>query len=546
MAEDIQARVRATAQEFGIDPDFALRIANQESRFNPKAISPKGAAGVMQVMPATAKDLATRYGSDNIRQGVGYLKELGEMFDSIPEGQRQHFIAAAYNAGPTRVMDLMEKAKARGNDPYNIASLADFLPEETLNYVANLAPAAAPARRLTLGGRGEGGTTATTTATTTPAPERNAPLGQAFLRSAASEGERQLEAVRGVGQAASNVLGPGVPGEAGLPSRLGTLLLSALGAATPVIAPEMTTGGVLGETLSRTGAVPLEPETAAQLGSLGAGGLRLAPAIARGAMRLASPSLRGMEKAGAARTTAQGKQAAAEAQRAAELGQQEQAGARLGTITTGIEKRLQRGAAKPVERTLDSSILDPTGRPILQTIRETNPRAAEALQHFEKQINRRLGGLPKAEKAQTLYQNPDVVNSLLQHATPFEAAVIHRAAAAGQPLSKLPYTTDELASIGNDVIQGRSFLSPIMQFAMGGAGMGAFAGVPHAGQAAVAILAGRLGLKALDAMLGTRAGLAALRGLGTVAPGSATAARILAAGAGELAQPEPRRLQRAQ
>src|SRR6267142_3041427 len=181
----VARQIQEAAKKLGVDPDFATRIGYQESHFQPSAVSGKGAQGVMQVMPDTARDLAKRYGGNNIDQGVGYLKELGQIFDSVPEPQRPHFIAAAYNAGPSRVMGLMEQAKGKGLDPYDIASLADSLPEETLNYIANVAQGGQPAKQLT--------PPETTASTTSTAPTRQVqPLGQAVMSSLAAQGERQL------------------------------------------------------------------------------------------------------------------------------------------------------------------------------------------------------------------------------------------------------------------------------------------------------------------------------------------------------------------
>ena len=51
-------------------------LVTAESGWNPSAGSPVGARGLTQLMPATAKTLVPKYGTDNIRQGVGYLKDM--------------------------------------------------------------------------------------------------------------------------------------------------------------------------------------------------------------------------------------------------------------------------------------------------------------------------------------------------------------------------------------------------------------------------------------------------------------------------------------
>jgi len=81
-------------------------MAKVESRFDPKAVSPKGAIGVLQVMPyvalgeydVPAEDL---FDPDvNIRIGLTFMKGLLKRFD-----QNVELSLAAYNAGPTRVVD---------------------------------------------------------------------------------------------------------------------------------------------------------------------------------------------------------------------------------------------------------------------------------------------------------------------------------------------------------------------------------------------------------------------------------------------------------
>jgi hypothetical protein len=105
----------------GVDPNFALAIAEQESRFRQSARSGVGATGVMQLMPRTAAGLGVNpYDTrDNIRGGVKYIKQLHGMF-----GDRYDLIAAGYNAGPYR------QSLQNGQIP-NIA--------ETRNYVTKVA-----------------------------------------------------------------------------------------------------------------------------------------------------------------------------------------------------------------------------------------------------------------------------------------------------------------------------------------------------------------------------------------------------------------------
>ncbi|UHD15061.1 transglycosylase SLT domain-containing protein [Thiocapsa bogorovii] len=99
--QPVAALVEAAARRHGVDPAFALAIARRESAFRQTAVSPKGATGVMQLMPATA----ARYGANprdleqNIDAGVRYLRDLAGMFDGDPA-----LVAAGYNAGEGAVI----------------------------------------------------------------------------------------------------------------------------------------------------------------------------------------------------------------------------------------------------------------------------------------------------------------------------------------------------------------------------------------------------------------------------------------------------------
>jgi soluble lytic murein transglycosylase-like protein len=103
-----------------IDPDLISSVIHAESGFNPRALSPKGAQGLMQLMPKTALNLGVANAFDpgaNVEGGTRYLRELLELynFDLVKA-------LAAYNAGPLRVRQY------RGVPPYN----------ETRAYVARI------------------------------------------------------------------------------------------------------------------------------------------------------------------------------------------------------------------------------------------------------------------------------------------------------------------------------------------------------------------------------------------------------------------------
>ncbi|MFC0669231.1 lytic transglycosylase domain-containing protein [Azotobacter chroococcum] len=96
------ALVAAAAVEHGLPEALLHAVIRAESNYDPYAVSPKGAAGLMQLMPDTARELGVADVWDpaaNIRGGARYLRRLLEMFD-----QDLSLAVAAYNAGPGAVI----------------------------------------------------------------------------------------------------------------------------------------------------------------------------------------------------------------------------------------------------------------------------------------------------------------------------------------------------------------------------------------------------------------------------------------------------------
>ena len=133
------------------DMDYLLMAAQgyQESRLDQHVKSPVGAVGVMQVMPATGKDLKVGDISQlepNINAGVKYMRFMidqyfaNEPMDKLNKGL---FAFAAYNCGPGRVQSLRKEAEKKGLDPNkwfnNVEIVASQrIGRETVTYVANI------------------------------------------------------------------------------------------------------------------------------------------------------------------------------------------------------------------------------------------------------------------------------------------------------------------------------------------------------------------------------------------------------------------------
>ncbi|MDI5929840.1 lytic transglycosylase domain-containing protein [Rhizobium leguminosarum] len=127
--QEVARMVEDEAIRQGVDPNFALAIAEQESRFRQSARSAVGATGVMQLMPGTAAQLGVNpYDTQgNIRGGVKYIKHLQGMF-----GNRYDLIAAGYNAGPYR------QSLQNGQIP-NIPETQDYVKKVSTYYSRNKA-----------------------------------------------------------------------------------------------------------------------------------------------------------------------------------------------------------------------------------------------------------------------------------------------------------------------------------------------------------------------------------------------------------------------
>ena len=102
-ADTLAEQIDRVADDAGLPRDLLRAVVWAESGFRQEAVSPKGAVGLMQLMPATAAELGVDPArpSENLEGGTRYLRQLLERFDGNPDQLVRAL--AAYNAGPGRV-----------------------------------------------------------------------------------------------------------------------------------------------------------------------------------------------------------------------------------------------------------------------------------------------------------------------------------------------------------------------------------------------------------------------------------------------------------
>jgi soluble lytic murein transglycosylase len=133
-----RALLRPTLKKLQLDPAWVFGVVRAESLFAPGAISRAGALGLMQLMPATGRQVAKRLGIDisdkddlldpatNLTLGSHYLDKMSERFDG-----NEVLATAAYNAGPYRVQDWLPSSANMSTDVW-----VDTIPYgETRHYV---------------------------------------------------------------------------------------------------------------------------------------------------------------------------------------------------------------------------------------------------------------------------------------------------------------------------------------------------------------------------------------------------------------------------
>ncbi len=126
-SETVAELIEEASRRFGVPAAWIAEVMQVESRGRANVVSPKGAIGLMQVMPRTYAALAFRHGlgpdpwnpRDNIMAGAAYLREMFDRYGATG-------MLAAYNAGPGRWEDHLSGARP--------------LPDETIRYLATLGP----------------------------------------------------------------------------------------------------------------------------------------------------------------------------------------------------------------------------------------------------------------------------------------------------------------------------------------------------------------------------------------------------------------------
>ena len=140
---------RKYGTRYGFDPLMLAAQGYQESQLDQNAKSPVGAVGVMQLMPATGKELGVgdiQQTEPNIHAGAKYMDQLMTKYfpdAKFSEQDRSLFAFAAYNAGPGRIAQMRTQAGKRGLDPdkwFNHVEVvtAEKVGIETTTYVRNI------------------------------------------------------------------------------------------------------------------------------------------------------------------------------------------------------------------------------------------------------------------------------------------------------------------------------------------------------------------------------------------------------------------------
>jgi membrane-bound lytic murein transglycosylase MltF len=148
-ALDLEPLFRRYAEQYDLDWLLVAAQAYQESRMNQELTSRAGAVGVMQVLPATGREMGFKDLHDlesNVHAGVKYLRHLIDTYfpPTDLDARQSHLLAlAAYNAGPTRLRRVRLETESKGLDPdvwfHNVEILAArHIGAQPVHYVRNI------------------------------------------------------------------------------------------------------------------------------------------------------------------------------------------------------------------------------------------------------------------------------------------------------------------------------------------------------------------------------------------------------------------------
>lgn len=137
--------IRVYADTLGWDWKMLAAVIYQESKFHIEARSPRGAAGLMQLVPQTAKTFGCRNTLDpeeNIRAGVALLRAIEKKYRHMAAGPDElaKFTLAAYNAGTGRMRHCINYARHRGADVSHWENVAAAIPAMQQDTTANAFP----------------------------------------------------------------------------------------------------------------------------------------------------------------------------------------------------------------------------------------------------------------------------------------------------------------------------------------------------------------------------------------------------------------------
>src|SRR5437588_612897 len=151
---DLEQIVRDAAGKRQIDPDFINSVIKAESNFHPRAVSPKGAQGLMQLMPGTAAKLGVKDAFDptaNVNAGTAHLSELLELYHNDPIKA-----LAAYNAGAHRVEQYHGVPPYRETRAYIARIVRDFNAKKLAQMKATQSSPATPPQNSNTGKNAKG------------------------------------------------------------------------------------------------------------------------------------------------------------------------------------------------------------------------------------------------------------------------------------------------------------------------------------------------------------------------------------------------------